>query len=146
MWQASPLGGDQSTVVVSLRAIHLMRHTDGETSLHELSDRLELPLETILDAARELFRHKLIKRVSAPMVGRDFLVALNRAAVDIMGPMGEIVIEDALFELGLGQEAVPEQALPELIDELKNQFRDRELRQRFQERVDTLRTRYGLAH
>ncbi len=56
------------------------------------------------------------------------------------------MIEDALFELGLGQEAVPEQALPELIDELTNQFRDRELRQRFQEQVDTLRTRYGLAH
>lgn len=145
VWQATPLGGDQSTVAVSLRAIHLLQHIDGERSLSELSEHLGQTIEDTLEAARELHRHELIRRVKIPMLTRDFLAALTRATVDIMGPMGEIVVEDALFDLGLQQEAVPEHALPDLLEELSRQFREHSWRKQFFDRVETLRRHFGLA-
>lgn len=145
VWKTMPLGGDQSTVAVSLRAIHLLSRIDGEQNLLELSGQLGLAIEATLDATRELYRHGLISRVKVPMLGHDFLSALTRATVDIMGPMGEIVVEDALFDLGLSQEAVPKHALPDLLEELSSQFRDNDWRQRFFEEVEALRLHFGLA-
>lgn len=145
VWEGVPLGGDQSTVAVSLRAIHLLQHIDGDRSLDEISLRVGLAIDEVMEATRELYRHGLIARVKVPMLTRDFLAALTRAAVDIMGPMGEIVVEDALFDLGLTKEAVPEHALPDLLAELSTQFRDHSWRQRFQEKVEVLRLRFGLA-
>jgi DNA-binding transcriptional ArsR family regulator len=145
VWQGAPLGGDQSTVAVSLRAIHLLQHIDGERSLDELSLRTGLAIDSVMEATRELYRHGLIARVQVPMLDRGFLAALTRATVDIMGPMGEIVVEDALFDLGLRREAVPEHALTDLLAELSTQFRDQRWRQRFLEKVEMLRHRFGLA-
>lgn len=145
VWKPLPLGGDQSTVAVSLQAIHLLRHLDGEVSLLDLSERFGLAIDEIFEATRELYRQRLITRVTVPMLASEFLSALTQVTVDIMGPVGEIVVEDALFDLGLRREAVPENALPDLLAELTTQFREHSWRQRFHKAVDALRLRYGLA-
>lgn len=138
-------GPDEGTVPVSLRALHVWRSLDGARSLRDVARLCRLPLQAVLEGAGELLEHKLVEPANVPLVAEGFVDELTRETVDILGPVGEVVVEDALWELGLSWDALAVSSVDELIDELAAQFRRSEWQRDFLQRAERLRQRYGVS-
>ena len=143
--RSKPLEQHRSTVAMTLRAVHLLRHLDGTLSIAEISNRTGASVEELLVAAKELHRQELVELMTPQVVGRDFIEALERTVIDIMGPIGEIVLDDALYDLGVNAETLPIGAVDELVQALAAQLRREDWRRDFQERIRRLRERFDLA-
>lgn len=144
LW-SRPLGDDETTVPVSLGALHVWRNLDGVRTLRDVATLLRRPLLEVLSAAGELLGERLVEFATVPLVAEGFVVELTREAVDILGPVGEVVVEDALWELGQRWDALAVSAVDALIDELAAQFRRREWQRDFLQRAERLRQRYGVS-
>lgn len=130
-------------VLLSLGALHLWRKLDGVSSLGQVAAAAGRPVEEIVAAAHELLDHDLASYVSLKVADPRFVQELEREAVDLLGPVGEVVIEDALLELGLVAESLPISAVDDLFEELNCTFPWR-LRSEFMRRAADLRTMYSL--
>lgn len=130
-------------VLLSLGALHLWRKLDGVSSLNQLAGAGGRPVEELVTAAHELLDHALASFVSLRVADPRFVHELKREAVDLLGPVGEVVIEDAFMELGLAPESLPVSAVEELFAHLDRTF-SRRLRAEFMRRADELRSMYSL--
>lgn len=130
-------------VLLSLGALHLWRKLDGQSSLGQLAASGNRPVDEVVAAAHELLDHNLADYVSLRVADPRFVHELKREAVDLLGPVGEVVIEDAFIELGLVAESLPVSAVEELYAELGRSFPWR-LRTEFMRRAAALRTMYSL--
>ena len=94
--------------------------------------------------------HEVTKTVQVvqPLQPREvvptaFINDLANALVDVMGPIGTIVLEDAQADLGLEGD-IPKSELQALITEIVQQLKTPLRQQPFQQKVDVLLGRYGL--
>jgi hypothetical protein len=140
---AQPRGAPES-VSLSLAALHLWRRLDGTSSLRELAAAAGRPLAEVVAAGEELLEHGLARYVSVAVADPRFAQELAREAVDLLGPVGEIVVEDALYELGLSADAVPVSRVDELVAAVESAFGDGHARQEFSRRAAELRALFAL--
>ena len=132
------------SVSLSLAALHLWRRLDGASSLRELSSALGRPLSEVVEAAAELLDSGLAAFVAVAVADPRFPRELAREAVDLLGPVGEIVVEDALYELGLSPDAVPVGRVDELVQAIEAAFGDSPARAEFARRAAELRELFAL--
>lgn len=130
-------------VLLSLGALNLWRRLDGVSSLAQLAGHWSRPVEEVVEAARELLEHDLATFVSLQVADPRFVLELKREAIDLLGPVGEVVLDDAFIELGLVQESLPVSAVDELFAELQRTFPWR-LKSEFMRRAAALRTMFDL--
>jgi len=130
-------------VLLSLGALHLWRKLDGVSSLGQVAAAVGRPVEEVVTAAHELLDHELATYVSLRVADPRFVHELQREAVDLLGPVGEVVIDDALLELGLVADSLPVSAVEDLFEELERSFPGR-LRDEFMRRAYALRGMYAL--
>lgn len=142
--KARPMDAEADSVAMTLRAVTLYRNLDGVRSLAEIAEGTGSPLEEIVEAAHELRRVALAEVTRAPTVDRAFLDALSRELVELMGPVGEFVVEDAAYDLELVVEAIPQHALDDLLAEVERQLDREDWKVRFRERVRELREGHGI--
>ena len=135
---------EQSSFAMTLKAIHLLRHVDGVLTLGNISARTNTPIKDIMSAAEELLKQGLVDIAVAPTVNPEFIQEVTQITVNLMGPMGEIVVEDAMYDLDLSQNALPESAVPKLLREIHKQFSREEWRRTFEQDVRTVCQRYNL--
>lgn len=109
-------------VVVSIAALQLMQHLDGVNTLADVARLTGMPLASVLGAAQELHQQGLVL-LNTTRVDPGFLRDLTGLLVDLVGPMGEIILEDTLLDLGFDKTNVPARAIGELLTELKGQLR-----------------------
>ncbi len=132
------------SVALSLIAIKVLPLLDGRLSLGEIQQRLKLPFAEVHAAARDIVRNGLAAvRGSAP-IDSDFIADATVLMRDIMGPLADIVVEDALYEMELTAETVPESQLPELLGKLRQEFQRDDWREEFTARLGPLLAKYGL--
>mgnify|MGYP000951585815 CR=1 FL=1 len=132
------------SVSLSLAALHLWRRLDGASSLRELSSAVGRPLSEVVEAAAELLDSGLAAFVAVAVADPRFPRELAREAVDLLGPVGEIVVEDALYELGLSPDAVPVGRVDELVQAIEAAFGDSPARAEFARRAAELRELFAL--
>jgi hypothetical protein len=130
-------------VLLSLGALHLWRKLDGANSLGQIALASDRPVEDVVAAAHELLEHDLADYVSLRVADPRFAEELKREAIDLLGPVGEVVIEDAFIELGLVPESLPVSSVDELFAELGNSFPWRS-RNEFMRRAAALRVMFAL--
>lgn len=135
--------GDQK-IAMTLRSLQLLRHLDGALPLSEVAARAGLTLTDALQAAEELFEQGLVQPLTARTAPEGFVRELVRLVVDLMGPMGEIVVEDALYDLGASPDALPVTSVSDLLRELRGQLRRTDWQQAFAREARQLAQRYGL--
>jgi Domain of unknown function (DUF4388) len=110
---AKPLQKDQ-IVSVSLRAVQLLPHLDGLRTLGEIAKSISQGpgmsqgIPDVVTAANELHQQGLTEN-KAITITSEFVGSLEALVVNIMGPIGEIIVDDALYDLG-GVGAGPTQA------------------------------------
>ncbi len=139
---AAPAAPD--TVSLSLSALDLWRRLDGNSSLRQLAAEAGRPVDAFVRAANELFDNALVDYVSLVVADPRFAQELAREAVDLLGPVGEIVVEDALYELGLTVDTIPVGKVDELVQLLEIAFDNPFSRAEFLRRVRELRQLFAL--
>lgn len=136
--------GDHVTVELSLTALHLWRKLDGQSSLRELAAKLSRPVAEVVAAGEELLAASLAEYTSVAVADERFVRELMREAVDLLGPVGEIVVEDALYDLGLSADALPVDSVDELMAQLRSTFPAGSAREVFMFRAEELRRLFSL--
>ena len=135
---------EPDTVSLSLAALDLWRRLDGNSSLRQLAAEAGRAVDAFVDAAKELLDNALVDYVSLVVADPRFAQELAREAVDLLGPVGEIVVEDALYELGLTVDTVPVGKVDELVKLLEVAFDNPFSRAEFLRRVRELRQLFAL--
>jgi len=135
----------QQKVNMTVLAVQLLRQLDGVHTLGEVAQRMNIAFDKILIAAEELYRQAVIQPVAVAPVHPGFVPDLTRLIVNIMGPMGEIVVEDALYDLQLSAENLPRNRINDLLGELRAQFKREDWQTVFEAQVKGLCEHYGLA-
>lgn len=136
--------GAEDEVLLSLAALHLWRRIDGVSSLRELAAFTRRPVGELVAAAQELVSHGLAEYASLLVADQRFARELSREAVDLLGPVGAIVVEDALYDLGCAADSLPVGAVDELLAELGRSFPSVATRDEFLRRADELRRLFAL--
>ncbi|HRQ10471.1 MAG TPA: DUF4388 domain-containing protein [Trueperaceae bacterium] len=132
------------SVLLSLGALHLWRYLDGTSSLRQLAASSGKSVESLVKAADELIEHELVEYASLTVADPRFAREVTREAVDLLGPVGTIVVEDALIELGVSGEALPTGLVDEFVSEVVRAFPSGERRLEFARRMGELRGMFAL--
>jgi hypothetical protein len=140
---ARPLQKDQR-VSLSIRAVQVLPQLDGLRTLGEISKDMRLELSEVLTAANELHQQTLTDN-RAVTISEDFTTSLKALVTHIMGPVGDIVVDDALYTLGASSQAVPKRIIPALLRDLENEMRHSRWREEFSERARQLCQQYGIS-
>ncbi len=136
--------GPDEEVLLSLAALHLWRRIDGVSSLRELAALTRRPIAELVAAAQELVAHGLAEYSSLLVADPRFARELTREAIDLLGPVGAIVVEDALYDLGSAADSLPVGAVDELLAELGRAFPSVTMRDEFLRRANELRRLFAL--
>ena len=139
-----PFTSGTQSVSLSLRSLHLLRQFDGQLTLGQIGERLQLPLADVIKAAEELVKQDLVEVKDAAAAPTAFIDAVTRLARDIMGPVADIVVEDTLYELGFAPDRLPQPAVPEFLGALARQFQREDWRRAFEVKAAKLCAQYDL--
>jgi len=139
-----PPAANDETVALSLSALLLYRRLDGQLSLRQHATELGREPQEMVRAGRELLESRLAEYVTLVVADPRFVIELVREAVDLLGPVGEIVVEDALYDMGLSGDTLPVNSVDELVHELSTAFKNAFTRADFLRRVTELRRLFAL--
>lgn len=139
---ASP---DDGSALVSLSALHVWRSLDGVRNLTELAELAGLPLHVVVRGAGELLQRGLAAPAGELLVDAAFVSELTREAVDIVGPVAQVFVEDAMFDLGVEPGPISLALLDDLITSVATQFTRGDWQLDFLRRAERLRQDYGLS-
>jgi hypothetical protein len=139
---AKPLQKDQ-IVSLSIRAVQLLPQLDGLRTLSEIARAMRLELSDVVSAANELCQQGLTDN-QVTTIAPKFIGGLKDLVVNIMGPMGEIFVDDVLYNLGVSAEALPKRVLPALLHDLEGEMTHARWRERFGREVKGLCQSYGI--
>lgn len=140
---AKPVEQQQQTVAMTLRALHLLRHLDGQRSLGDIAEALNAPFDEVLKAAEELWHQSLVEFSTGPVLSTEFVEELGKLTSDIVGPMAEILIEDVLYDLGYSEQSLPEHVLGDFLERVAVQIKRDDWRDTFNAQVKKLCYKYG---
>lgn len=132
------------SVMLSLGALHLWRCVDGLRSLRELAVVTGTPLDQTMAAAQELMDHGLVEFASLAVADPRFVREVGREVVDLLGPFGSIVVEDALIDLGVSAETLPVGMVEEFLGEVARSIQSLDRRAEFTRRAGELRRLFAL--
>jgi hypothetical protein len=122
------LDGHMLTVLMAL---------DGEKTLGQIAQNTGLNMATLREAVGKLAGLKLIEIVqSSPHVlDQDFLDFLVSEMSMAIGPLGEVVVEDGLEDLGFNKTNFPTQRAAELVNLLSEEIQREEKRNEFKQNM-----------
>jgi Domain of unknown function (DUF4388) len=132
----------QSMVELPVVAASVLSVLDGKRSLEMVARAINMPLEQVLEIAARVVHLGLATPTSAPRVARGFITELTACVVRILGPVGEIVVEDALEDLGLDGTELPFETVNDLIKTINGQFKTDQQRAQFRTASQEVRGRY----
>lgn len=105
-------------VELPLVALQVLPLFNARRSLADISQRLDLPVNEVLMAANAIIKAGLARPQSSAHIAPEFIHSLTRLLRDIMGPLADIIMEEALFDLNLSTGPVPQDQLPALLEAL----------------------------
>jgi hypothetical protein len=130
-------------IQIPANAIPLLAAMDGERSLGALAQVLGVNIDALIVMAHELLHLNLAEAESLKVrVPEAFVEELVQITVRVIGPVGEILVDDALENLNLNAKALSPEVVPILLREVNNQLKNDQQRLAFQTASRTLRSKY----
>jgi len=125
--------GDLSLFALDGQMLSALMEFDGEKTLANVAQKVGLNTTTMKEIASKLLTLKLIDPVETAfsILDNDFFDYLSYQLSLIMGPISEILIEDAVEDLGHNLSQFPNYRAAELVDLLARQIRIKEKRTEF---------------
>ncbi len=133
------LQASDGRVVLSRGALALWLRIDGETRLDTWSAVLGAELGRVVAWSEKLLSEQMAAITPEPLLDPSFVPRLTAELIEIMGPMGEILVDEALTDLGLDPAELPEERLPVLIDTLAAQLHRSDWQMKLRARATRLR-------
>jgi hypothetical protein len=106
------------------RMLTVLMELDGKQNLSDVAKKTGLTLGATRDAISKLFQLKLIEPadVSISMLDEDFVDYLQAQLSLAIGPLAEVLIEDAVSDMGCQRSQIPSHRAAELIDLLAREI------------------------
>lgn len=122
------LDGHMLTVLMAL---------DGNKTLGQIAQSTGLNMATLREAVGKLAGLRLIEIVqSSPnVIDQDFMNYLVSEMSMAIGPLGEVVVEDGLEDLGFSKSNFPTQRAAELVNLLSQEIQREEKRNEFKQNM-----------
>jgi len=115
--------------------LSVLMNLDGKKNLGQVGMELNIDLSTIRPVIAKLIYFKLIKKVEKTpnVIDRDFLSYLVSRLSVAVGPLGKIIVEDELDDLGFNEKNFPASRAAELVSLLSQEIHREEKRIQFKQ-------------
>lgn len=113
----------------------LFMELDGKKSLAVISRKTGQKMSSLREAAGKLLKLKLIEQVAEAItaVDAEFLDSLKRELSLAIGPLAQILIEDAVHDMGQSMARFPTRRAPELVESLSREIQREDKRAAFKQ-------------
>ncbi len=115
----------------------LFMDLDGKKSLAVIAKKTGLKMSSLREAVNKLLKMKLIEPVAEAIsaVDADFMDTLKRELSLAIGPLAQILIEDAVNDLGQSVTHFPTRRAPELVESLSREIQREDKRAVFKQNM-----------
>jgi len=121
-------------VSLDSRMIDVLMELDGRKNLGSIEKKTGISKGNLREAVSKLLKLNLIENVvegTGAFLDSDFLGYLNEQLALAIGPVAEVIIEDAVSDLGYGMSQIPCHKIAELIDLLSRDIQREERKKSF---------------
>ncbi len=127
--------GDLGKLSLDGQMLSVLMSFDGNKTLGRVADDLGLDLAAIRPITARLIKYKLIERVEAVVdaVDQEFMAYLVSQLSVAIGPLGGIVVEDGLEDLGFVKTNFPTHRTAELVNLLSREIQREDKRIQFKQ-------------
>jgi Domain of unknown function (DUF4388) len=132
-------------IEMPLSAIWLLPLINGRDSLEDIAKKEGRSLEVTIRSAEVLTRLRIALQAEPEQrwVPEAFVIDLVGQLNFLLGPVGEVMVQDALDDLEMPFGKLPENIVPKLLKQLFNQLEGSEQRQKFTLMARKLRDTHG---
>jgi hypothetical protein len=111
---------DTGEISFDNQMLTIFMELDGRKNLAAVAKKTGLKMSSVREAVNKLMQLDLIELVEDAMsaLDRDFLDYLRRELSLAIGPLAEVLIEDAMSDMGYSIERFPAQRAAELVEML----------------------------
>lgn len=109
---------DSGKVSIDHLALEVLFEINGKASLGAIAQKTGMGMANIRSVITELMKQKLIAPVTngVKVLGSDFLQALEDELAVAVGPIADVLVEDAFGDMGLPMGQVPINKAAELVE------------------------------
>ncbi len=115
--------------------LNILMMLDGKKTIDQVAQQAGVILTDLRKVIIKLIKMRLVESVERAytLVGRDFLGLLVYRMSLAVGPIGEILVEDGLEELGFTRNNLPSQKTAELVNLLSQEIQREDKRWEFKQ-------------
>ena len=119
---------ESSSVSLDINTLQVLTKLDGRQQLGLIAQKLGMNMTTIRAAISRLVELKLVQAVeeNIPMLDSNFFDFLTDWLSLTIGPIAQIMVDDAVREIGHGAPQIPKSRGAELIELLARQISQKE--------------------
>lgn len=127
--------GDLGKLSLDGRMLSILMRFDGRKTLAQVAQELGFELDVIKPIVVRLVKHKLVERVevTVKVIDHDFMAFLISQLSVAIGPLGGIIVEDGLEDLGYGKANFPVDRTAELVNLLSQEIQRQDKRIQFKQ-------------
>jgi len=124
----SEIKSESSNVSLDINMLRVLTELDGRQQLGLIAQKLGINMTTIRAVISRLIELNLVKAVEAgiPMLDSNFFDFLTDRLSLTIGPIAQIMVDDAVSEIGHGAPQIPKSRGAELIELLARQIPEKE--------------------
>jgi len=128
---------DIEKVTLDAEMIRLLMAIDENKNISQVARAAEMNLSKVRDILGKLLKLELVVQVTKEIIyiDRSFIIFLKTKLSEAVGPMGEILIEDILDEMGLQIDRIPVDAAPDFVRNIAREIPQEENRTLFEDVV-----------
>jgi len=125
---------DIEKVTLDAEMIRLLMAIDENKNISQVARAAEMNLSRVRDILGKLLKLRLVVQVTKEIIyiDRSFIIFLKTKLSEAVGPMGEILIEDILDEMGLQIGRIPVDAAPDFVRNIAREIPQEENRTLFE--------------
>ena len=118
---------ESSNISLDINTLRVLTELDGRQQLGLIAQKLGMNMTSIREAISKLIELKLVQSVeSIPMLDNNFFDFLTDSLSLTIGPIAQIMVDDAVREIGHGAPQIPKSRGAELIELLARQISQKE--------------------
>ncbi len=120
-------------IKLDARSLQVLVCIDERKSVGQIAKELKLPVETLRDILKRLFRIKLIQRldVNVEYMDRRFAETVETLLIDLTGPLGSMLLDEAIESFKLDADSIPKDKAKDLIYAIAKDIPDDEESEKF---------------
>ena len=136
---------DRGKMSINKLMLSVLFALDGKKNTTQVARVLDLNIQTLRKILSELLELKLIQPIKRkrPVLGESFINYLVSQLNEAMGPIGQVVMEDTVADMGYGMNNIPSDQAAELISLLTHEVPNEEKRILFTQRMRDMLKQIG---